>query len=98
MQKRNNLICLTKHLHASCDAQRRAKIDQTIKAFRGNTDRATMVALAAEIVRLNRNIVVLRDGVEQSIAGKQFVLSHEGPYAEQNKAQERKRDRAAKWL
>jgi len=53
--------------------------------------------MAAELVRLNRNIAVLKEGVEQIIAGKQFILAHEGPFGEQNKAQERKRDRSAKW-
>jgi hypothetical protein len=73
---------------ASRDAQRRAKIDQTITAFRGDTDRETMVALAA----------VLREGVERTTAGERFVLMPQGPLAEKNSNEERKRDRSAKWL
>jgi hypothetical protein len=60
--------------HGGGLAQRRAKIDETIAAFRGETDRETMVRLAAEVVRLSRNIATLKEGVEQIIAGTEFIL------------------------
>ena len=87
-----------RHLRASRDAQRRAKIDETVAAFRGETDRETMVRLAAEVVRLNRNIATLKEGVDQVIAGTEFILMPQGPFAGKNRAAERKRDRTTKWI
>jgi hypothetical protein len=57
-----------------------------------------MVRLAAEIVRLKGNIAVLRQGVEEANAGKEFILMPEGRFAEKNKISQRKRDRSAKWI
>jgi hypothetical protein len=76
MSKRNLKQNKLQHLRASRDAQRRAKIDETIAAFRGgcSSDRETLVRLAAEVVRLNRNIATLKKGVEQIIAGTEFIL------------------------
>ena len=85
-------------LRADMDARRRAKIDETIAAFRGETDRETMVKLAAEIVRLNRNVATLKEGVDQTIDGTEFILQSQGPFAEKNRAAERRRDRGAKWI
>jgi hypothetical protein len=80
------------------DAQRRAEIDRTIAVFRGDTERETMVSLAAEIVRLSRNIAVLKEGIERAGAGEAFVLMPQGPYTKKNKTEEQRRDRSAKWL
>jgi hypothetical protein len=78
--------------------ERRTQVDRTIAAFRGAGDRETMVRLAAEIVRLNRNIAVLREGIERANACEVFILMPQGPYDKVNRSAERKRDRAAKWL
>ena len=85
-------------LRASMDARRRAKIDETIVAFRGETDRETTVKLAAEIVRLNRNVATLKEGVDQIIDGTEFILMPKGPFAGKYRAEERRRDRSAKWI
>ena len=69
------------------DAQRRAEIERTIAVFRGDTERETMVSLAAEIVRLNRNIAVLKEGIERTGTGERFILMPQGPYAKTNKAE-----------
>ena len=82
----------------SLDARRRAKVDATIRAFRGDSDRETMVRLAAEVVRLKGSIAVLKEGIEETIAGKECILMPEGPFAEKNKTSQRKRDRSAKWI
>jgi hypothetical protein len=74
---------------ASRDARRRSKIDQTIAAFRRNTDRETMVGLAAEIVRLNRNIAALKEGIERTGAGEILVLMPQGPLTEKISNEER---------
>jgi hypothetical protein len=80
------------------DAKRRSLIDQTIAEFRGDYDRETIVRLAAEIVRLKRNIAVIREGTERANAGEVFVLWPQGPRAKANNVAQRNRDRAAKWL
>ena len=41
-----------------------------------------MVRLAAEVVRLNRNIATLKEGVDQIIAGTEFILMPKGPFAD----------------
>ena len=80
------------------DARRRARIDEIISEFRADTDRETMVRLAAEVVRLNRTIGILKDGIDQAIDGKEFILMRHGPHAEKNRAAERRRDRSARWV
>jgi hypothetical protein len=79
MSKRN-----ISQFQASVDARRRSKIDQTVAAFRCDTDRETMIRLAAEIVRPNRNVAVLREGIERTIAGEIFVLLPQGPLTGKN--------------
>jgi hypothetical protein len=57
-----------------------------------------MICLAVEIVRLRRNIDVLKEGIERTGAGERFILMPQGPYAKKNKTEERRRDRSAGWL